>query len=197
MLIPGLNRAFDKNLSVMDETARRMERTDKGTRWMGERRRMQVNGRGYTHSIVAGVAFRKPSCQFSTGTGMQVSLMVSWQRRDRGWPLSSSSWALLWTVSTTEGGGGGRGGRGGGGRGQGWGFQEVESGGVQMWGTGGREEKEDREDTKTYEARTTERKTRKQSQALSWAHLLKLLHTDLLSHQTVLDASCQNIYDRI
>lgn len=38
---------------------------------------MQVNGRGYTHSIVAGVALREPSCQFSTGTGMKVSLMVS------------------------------------------------------------------------------------------------------------------------
>lgn len=58
--------------------------------------------KGYTHSIVAGVALRQPSCQFSTGTGMQVSLMVSWQRKDRGGPLSSSSWALLWTVSTTE-----------------------------------------------------------------------------------------------
>lgn len=67
---------------------------------------MEVNGRGYTHSIKAGVALRQPSCQFSTGTGMQVSLMVSWQRKDKGGPLSSSSWALLWTVSTTEGGGG-------------------------------------------------------------------------------------------
>lgn len=38
---------------------------------------MQVIGRGYTHSIVAGVALRELSCQFSTGTGMQVSLMVS------------------------------------------------------------------------------------------------------------------------
>lgn len=38
---------------------------------------MEVNGRGYTHSIVAGVALREPSCQFRTGTGMQVSLMVS------------------------------------------------------------------------------------------------------------------------
>lgn len=37
---------------------------------------------GYTHSrvvvvVVVGVALREPSCQFSTGTGMQVSLMIS------------------------------------------------------------------------------------------------------------------------
>lgn len=124
--------------------------------------RMQVNGRGYTHSIVAGVALKEPSCQFSTGTGMQVSLMVSWQRRDRGGPLSSSSWALLWTVSTTEGGGGAEGDRGQGGREPCthiWG-QEAERG----------RGKEDKEDTETYEARTTEHETRKQSRALSRAH---------------------------
>lgn len=96
----------------------------------------QVNGRGYTHSIVAGVAFREPSCQFSTGTGMQVSLMVSWQRRDRGGPLSSSSWALLWTVSTTEGGGGAEGSKVRGFRGR--------EPGTQMWGRGGREKKKER-----------------------------------------------------
>lgn len=81
-----------------------MEQTDKRNTVNGGQ--MQVNGRGYTHSIVVGVALREPSCQFSTGTGMQVSLMVSWQRKDRGGPLSSSSWELLWTVSTTGGGGG-------------------------------------------------------------------------------------------
>lgn len=52
------------------QTERRSERGGGG-------RQMQVNGRGYTHSIVAGVALRQPSCQFSIGTGMQVSLMVS------------------------------------------------------------------------------------------------------------------------
>lgn len=56
--------------------------------------------RGYTQSGVVGVALRKPSCQFSTGTGMHVSLMVSGQRRDRDGPLSSSSGAWLCTVST-------------------------------------------------------------------------------------------------
>lgn len=80
----------------------------KETQWKGVRTDAG-DWRGYTHSIVAGVALRELSCQFSTGTGMQVSLMVSWQRRDRGSPLSSSSWALLWTVSTIKGGGGAEG----------------------------------------------------------------------------------------
>lgn len=128
---------------------------------------VRTDGKGYTHSIVVGVALREPSCQFSTGTGMQVSLMVSWQRKDRGVPLSSSSWALLWTVSTTEGGGGGRRGRG---RGRGFGGREPHT---QIWGQEAERgrKKEDKEDTKTYEARTTEHETRKQSQALSQAHV--------------------------
>lgn len=100
---------------------------------------MRVKGRGYTHSIGARVALRKPSCQFSTGTGKQVSLMVSWQRRDRRGPLSSSSWALLWTVSTREGGGGAEGQR--------WGF-EVESH-VGRYGNGRPREEERKKTRKT------------------------------------------------
>lgn len=107
----------DTNLIILVLTARRMKQTRQQKHSERGSGQVQVNGRGYTHSIVAGVALREPSCQFSTGTGMQVSLMVSWQRRDRGGPLSSSSWALLWNVSTTEGGGGGRG------QGKGEGFQ--------------------------------------------------------------------------
>lgn len=149
---------------------------------MGTWGQMQVNGRGYTHSIVAGVALREPSCQFSTGTGMQVSLMVSWQRKDSGGPLSSSSWALLWTVSTTEGRWRGRRGaevRGReGGKGEWFGGRESR---MQIWGQEAKRgrKKEDREDTKTYEARTTEHETRKQSQALSRARFFK---TSTASH---------------
>lgn len=67
----------DTNLSILDVDSKRdgTDRQKKHSEWgCGQ---MQVNGRGYTHSIVAGVALREPSCQFSTGTGMQVSLMVS------------------------------------------------------------------------------------------------------------------------
>lgn len=156
------------------------------TQWMWEMGRgadrwRRVNGRGYTHSIVAGVALREPSCQFSTGTGMQVSLMVSWQRRDRGGPLSSSSWALLWTVSTIEGGGGAE---GGGFRGREARYTDMGVVGQEAERGGGR--KEDKEDTKTYEARTTEHETGKQSQALSRAHFFELLLSHILSDHNVL-----------
>lgn len=169
------------NLSILDVTAIRMDRTDKRNTANGAWGQMRVNGRGYTHSIVAGVAFRRPSCQFSTGTGMQVSLMVSWQRKDSGGPLSSSSWALLWTVSTTEGRWRGRGGaeevRGREGGGEWFGGRESRT---QIWGQEAKRgrKKEDREDTKTYEARTTEHGTRKQSQALSRAHFFKTSTAD-------------------
>lgn len=47
-----------------------------GTQWMRLREHEREEG-GYTHSRGVGAALRQPSCQFSTGTGMQVSLMVS------------------------------------------------------------------------------------------------------------------------
>lgn len=90
----------------------------------GETSPREVKRRRYTHSRTAGVALREPSCQFSTGTGMQVSLMGSWQRKEREGPVSSRSWGLLWTVST-RGGGGGSEGRGQGGQGKGAGFAEM------------------------------------------------------------------------
>ena len=99
---------------------------------------------GYTHSRVVGAALRQPSCQFSTGTGMQVSLMVSWQRKVTVGPLSRSTWTLLWTVSTTEGGG--------------------------VYGDR-RPKEEGKEDIKTCEARTAERETIEESQAFNFKHI--------------------------
>lgn len=75
---------------------------------------------------------------------------------------------MLWTVSTTVGGAGaevrGRGGGGFGGR----------EPGMQLWERKAKRgrRREDKEDTKTCEARTTERETRQQSQALSPDQLL-------------------------
>lgn len=126
------------------------------TQWTDQRNTVEGWKRkgGYTHSRVMGVALRQPSCQFSTGTGMQVSLMVSWQRKVTVGPLSRITWTLLWTVSTTEGGGGGG--------------QKKGKGHVCRYGDRTPKE-EGREDTKTCEARRAEHETRKESQALNWA----------------------------
>lgn len=56
---------------------------------------MQETRNGYTHSAGAGMA-----CQLSTGTGMEVSLMPSWQRWAAQLTLSNRRWGLLWMVST-------------------------------------------------------------------------------------------------
>lgn len=90
-------------------------------------------GARYTQSGVVGVARRNPSCQFNTGTGMDVSLMVSGQRRDKDGPLSSSRGAWLCTVSTT------------GSRGV-WGMEGGWHRGIRARGWS-----EDRKDTRTYE----------------------------------------------
>lgn len=139
--------------------------------WESEWRSGQVwvTGRGYTHSIVAGVALREPSCQFSTGTGMQVSLMVSWQRRERsGGPLSSSSWALLWTVSTTEGGGGAEGTEV-----RGWRFRKEERARYAEMETGGREEEGGKKKTRKTQKHMKQEQLnvrQEKSQALSEPH---------------------------